>query len=106
MRMSTTMVRRSDDLGARLALAAERVGVSPHDVIVRAVRERLDTGRERLGAWVIGRGVRGPVALPAPRGARPHAGACVARAARATMPGCYDPSRAATRATTGGRRSS
>jgi uncharacterized protein (DUF1778 family) len=40
--MSTTTIRLSEDLKARIALAAKRSGVSPHNFILQAVEEKAE----------------------------------------------------------------
>jgi predicted transcriptional regulator len=45
--MSTTILRLSDDLKARIASAAERAGKSPHTFILEAIAEKAELERQR-----------------------------------------------------------
>ena len=45
--MSTTTIRLPEDLKERLARAAERVGMSPHALILAAIAERVDDEERR-----------------------------------------------------------
>lgn len=46
--MSTTTIRLSDELKARIAAAAERTGKSTHSLILEAISEKADLEERRL----------------------------------------------------------
>jgi len=45
--MSTTTIRLPDDLKARIASAAQRAGVSPHNFILQAIAEKTEQEERR-----------------------------------------------------------
>lgn len=45
--MSTTTLRLSDDLKARIAEAAKRAGISPHHFMLEAVAEKTEQAEKR-----------------------------------------------------------
>lgn len=45
--MSTTTIRLQDDLKARVAIAAERAGTTPHNFILEAISEKVDQEQRR-----------------------------------------------------------
>jgi predicted transcriptional regulator len=45
--MSTTTIRLPDELKARIASAAQRAGVSPHNFILQAIAEKTDQEERR-----------------------------------------------------------
>ena len=48
--MSTTTIRLPDDLKERVAIAAERAGMTSHALILDAIAERVEA-QERSGAF-------------------------------------------------------
>lgn len=47
--MSTTTIRLTDELKARVAQAAKREGTSTHNFIVEAIAEKTDSAERRAG---------------------------------------------------------
>lgn len=47
--MSTTTLRLSDDLKARIADAAKRAGITPHLFMLEAVAEKTEQAEKRAG---------------------------------------------------------
>jgi predicted transcriptional regulator len=45
--MPTTTIRLSDELKARVAIAAERAGTSPHGFILEAIAEKAEQEEQR-----------------------------------------------------------
>jgi predicted transcriptional regulator len=45
--MSTTTIRLPDELKARVAAAAKRVGTTPHNFILEAIAEKADLAERR-----------------------------------------------------------